>query len=144
MADLKEIELPIAADCNWVRGLDASGNPIRISKADMVELIRANMPVATIEKNGLMSARMAYILNHLEIRTSKEGGGGILAEGVGFCFGYDRETPNSYCLYSFVRESGQPACIRDKIAGILSLGNQNSQGTSIINGATDYFSITLM
>ena len=32
-----------------------SGNPIQISKADMIELIRSNMPIASVLLNGLMS-----------------------------------------------------------------------------------------
>lgn len=55
MADKPEMELGLASDCAWVRALDASGNSIRIAKADMAELIRKEMPVATSERNGLMS-----------------------------------------------------------------------------------------
>lgn len=51
----KEQDLALVTDCSWVRGLDANGNSIRIAKADLVELIRKEMPVATSEKNGLMS-----------------------------------------------------------------------------------------
>lgn len=51
----KEQDLTLVTDCSWVRGLDANGNSIRIAKADLVELIRKEMPVATADKNGLMS-----------------------------------------------------------------------------------------
>ena len=54
MADKAEKDLDQASDCGWIRGLDARGNPIKLNKADMVELIRANMPVATSEKKGLL------------------------------------------------------------------------------------------
>lgn len=80
----------------------------------------------------------------MDIRVAETGGGGILAEGVGFCFGYDKDNPTLYCLFFFIREPGEPAIIRDRIAGTLGIGNQNNQGTSIIDGATNYISITLM
>lgn len=53
--DKAEKDLDLASDCEWVRALDANGKSIRIAKADLVELIRANMPVATSDINGLMS-----------------------------------------------------------------------------------------
>lgn len=56
MADKAEKDLDQASDCGWIRGLDASGNPIKLNKADMVELIRREMPVATRERNGLLSS----------------------------------------------------------------------------------------
>ena len=37
----------------YVTLLDANGNPLRINKSDLIEVIRANMPVATTDKNGL-------------------------------------------------------------------------------------------
>lgn len=55
MEDKQEKDLDQASDCGWVRGLDADGNPIKLNKADIVELIRREMPVATSERNGLMS-----------------------------------------------------------------------------------------
>lgn len=37
----------------YVTLMDANGNPLRINKSDLIEVIRANMPVATTDKNGL-------------------------------------------------------------------------------------------
>lgn len=53
--DRMEKDLAAASDCAWVRALDADGKSIRISKADLVELIRGNMPVATDLDNGLLN-----------------------------------------------------------------------------------------
>lgn len=120
------------------------GQNFRMKIADLAEAVRQVMPVATSEMNGMMSSNIINLLSHMDIKVSETGGAGILAEGVGFCFGYDKENPTSYCLFSFVRMPGKPAAIRDKIAGTLTIGNQNEQGTSIINGATNYLSITLL
>lgn len=37
----------------YVTLMNANGNPLRINKSDLIEVIRANMPVATTDKNGL-------------------------------------------------------------------------------------------
>lgn len=53
--DKREKELTTANDCEWIRALDSNGNGIKISKVSLVELIRANMPVATNLDNGLFN-----------------------------------------------------------------------------------------
>lgn len=65
MADRQESALDTMSDCAWVRALDASGNSIRISKADLVELVRANMPVVTYNANGIMAS---HLFNQLKVR----------------------------------------------------------------------------
>ena len=55
MADIKESAMAKAADGAYIRALDVSGNSILISKADLAELMRANMIEATTEKKGLLS-----------------------------------------------------------------------------------------
>lgn len=73
--DRMEKDLPAASDCEWLRALDASGNGIMISKADMVELIRANIPVVTHEKKGLMdkSAFMERSISNNELSSLESG-----------------------------------------------------------------------
>ena len=53
MADRIENNLPAQSDAAYIRALDNSGNPIRISKADLAQVVAELMPVATAEKNGL-------------------------------------------------------------------------------------------
>lgn len=131
-----------SAPGNGVLPIDVPGS--EETNGITVDNLAKTMPVATSESNGMMSSNMINLLSHMDIRVAETGGGGILAEGVGFCFGYDKDNPTSYCLFSFVRMPGKSAVIRDKIAGTLTIGNQNEQGTSIINGATNYLSITLL
>lgn len=58
--DRQENALDLAGDFEWVRALDANGKSIRINKADMVELIRREMPIATRERNGLLSSGIIF------------------------------------------------------------------------------------
>ena len=37
----------------YITLMDANGSPLKINKADLAEVIRNNMPVATTDKNGL-------------------------------------------------------------------------------------------
>ncbi len=39
----------------YITLMDANGSPLKINKADLAEVIRDNMPVATTDKNGLYS-----------------------------------------------------------------------------------------
>lgn len=52
--DRQESQLPDNNDCEWVRGLDAAGNSIKVSKSELIELIRKELPIATSSAKGLM------------------------------------------------------------------------------------------
>lgn len=54
--DIKEKDLTVVSDCEWVRGLDAHGNFIMISKRDLMDLILLNFPVVSQENGGLVSS----------------------------------------------------------------------------------------
>lgn len=56
MADQFENQLPQKNDAKWVRALDASGNPILISKEDLASVVGGLIGVATSDNNGLMPA----------------------------------------------------------------------------------------
>lgn len=49
MADVKESALSTASDYKWVRGLDANGNSVRISKEDHASVV-----------GGLLKSNMLY------------------------------------------------------------------------------------
>lgn len=86
MADKAEKDLDQVSDCGWIRGLDANGNPIKLNKADMVELIRASMPVATSEKNGLFGG-LLYNLS-FSLSTLPSSGVNEIGNHDGFSSGY--------------------------------------------------------
>lgn len=52
--DIREQVLEAVTDCEWIRGIDSMGNSIKISKTDIVELLRKEMPIATPYTKGLM------------------------------------------------------------------------------------------
>lgn len=56
MADQFENQLPQKSDAKWVRALDASGNPILISKEDLASVVGKLIGVSNSENNGLMPA----------------------------------------------------------------------------------------
>ena len=56
MADQFENQLPQKNDAKWVRALDASGNPILISKEDLASVVGELIGVSNSENNGLMPA----------------------------------------------------------------------------------------
>ena len=56
MADQFENQLPQKSDAKWVRVLDASGNPILISKEDLASVVGGLIGVSNSENNGLMPA----------------------------------------------------------------------------------------
>ena len=39
--DIREQELITATDCEWIRALDANGNSIKISKADLARIMNS-------------------------------------------------------------------------------------------------------
>lgn len=55
MADQFENQLPQKSDAKWVRALDASGNPILISKEDLASVVGGLIGPASALKNGLLS-----------------------------------------------------------------------------------------
>lgn len=52
--DKKELEMNGVNDFDWIRGLDAQGNSIKISKEDMVELMRETLGTVNSSAKGLM------------------------------------------------------------------------------------------
>ena len=55
MADQFENQLPQKSDAKWVRALDASGNPILISKEDLASVVGGLIGPASALKDGLLS-----------------------------------------------------------------------------------------
>jgi hypothetical protein len=55
MADQFENQLPQKSDAKWVRALDASGNPILISKEDLASVVGGLISPASALKDGLLS-----------------------------------------------------------------------------------------
>lgn len=53
MADQFENQLPQNSDAKWVRALDASGNPILISKEDLASVVGGLIPTASPNQRGL-------------------------------------------------------------------------------------------
>jgi hypothetical protein len=53
MADQFENQLPQKSDAKWVRALDASGNPILISKEDLASVVGGLIPTASPNQRGL-------------------------------------------------------------------------------------------
>lgn len=52
--DVYEDQLAIKSDAPYIRGLDATGNPIRISKADLASVVGGLIGIVSNSKNGLM------------------------------------------------------------------------------------------
>lgn len=76
--DKQERELAVVTDCGWVRALDVTGKPVRISKSDIIELIRKEMPVATAINNGLLDKNGFFFRGQRVV----EGGWNNLANGT--------------------------------------------------------------
>lgn len=53
-SDEYEDQLPIATDAPFVRALDADGNPIRISKQSLVDIVRGLLGTVNRNANGLV------------------------------------------------------------------------------------------
>lgn len=56
--DVYEDQLAIKSDAPYIRGLDAAGNPIRISKADLATVVGGLIGIATQSKRGLATSVM--------------------------------------------------------------------------------------
>ena len=61
--DTYEDQLPQKTDVTWIRGLDASGNPILISKQSLVSVAEGLLPEVTNTKKGVVPSRY-YELNY--------------------------------------------------------------------------------
>lgn len=59
--DTYEDQLPQKTDVNWVRGLDAEGNPVLISKQSLASVVEELIPEATFKSKGLMRNRMSFL-----------------------------------------------------------------------------------
>lgn len=70
MADKPEMDLDLKSDCEWVRALGAEGKSIRISKADMVELIRSALPEVSKTQKGLAGSYTALEYDYRKINVS--------------------------------------------------------------------------
>lgn len=60
--DVYEDQLAIKSDAPYIRGLDATGNPIRISKADLASVVGGLLGTVTNEKNGLCPSSYPFYL----------------------------------------------------------------------------------
>lgn len=63
--DVYEDQLAIKSDAPYIRGLDATGNPIRISKADLASVVGGLIGVATEQSNGLLP-KNSYLIKARE------------------------------------------------------------------------------
>ena len=61
-----ENELPKKSTVEYVRGLDANGNPILINKSDLASVVGGLLPEVSINNNGLMTAKQ-YLKNGREL-----------------------------------------------------------------------------
>lgn len=82
MADQFENQLPQKSDAKWVRALDASGNPILISKEDLASVVGELIGVATESKDGLLQAGTFRYLGSLEDRSLDN-----IGSGYGYSYG---------------------------------------------------------
>ena len=55
--DAYENELPEQTDLKWARALDASGNPILISKESLASVVGGLLPIVSAIQKGLMSSK---------------------------------------------------------------------------------------
>ena len=89
LEDRREQELTQQSDCEWVRALDASGNSIKISKADLLSTIK------TILRLGEGSMEGTVLL------TDNYQNGNVFILGQTFCYG------SAYIGYCMKQENGK-------------------------------------
>ena len=80
MADQFENQLPQKSDAKWVRALDASGNPILISKEDLASVVGGLIGANFIERNDIIDANTEFT-GYCRLYSGKNapgGGQGIL------------------------------------------------------------------
>lgn len=111
MADLKENQM-VTRTAAHVRCLDASGN------------------------SGIITlANLLGILSRIGVKETNGSGQGILLSGVGIVFAESTSDASKYLIYAYIRKIGENATRIQLAANGLSLGVQNNQGTSVVNGA---------
>lgn len=110
MADLKENQM-VTRTAAHVRCLDASGN------------------------SGIITlANLLGILSRIGVKETDGSGPGILLSGVGIVFAESTSDASKYLIYAYIRKIGIATRIQLAANG-LSLGVQNNQGSSVVNGA---------
>lgn len=72
MADQYEDQLPVVSDAKWIRCMDASGNPFKMSKEDLATVLGGLLPVANKERKGLMNESQALNSTLYSISTKGE------------------------------------------------------------------------
>lgn len=93
--DVYEDQLAIKSDAPYIRGLDAAGNPIRISKADLASVVGGLIGIATSKKNGLAT------------KTTVKAAGLCFLTGTDSCLKIERNiTVNSAVLINITSYNG--------------------------------------
>ena len=59
--DTYEDQLPQKTDVNWVRGLDAEGNPVLISKQSLASVVEGLLPIAGLKSKGFTVPTFAMV-----------------------------------------------------------------------------------
>lgn len=62
--DIREQELTMVNDCEWVRGLDANGNSIKISKSELAKVINSIIGSVTYRTLYLKENGYGFLLTH--------------------------------------------------------------------------------
>lgn len=125
MADQFENQLPQKNDAKWVRALDASGNPILISKEDLASVVGELIGTASPEKDGLMSTisfmnrgKATIQINCNDLKLS-----GLYPV---YCYGENISSKN----YPF--ELGHIIVFNDKVGGSITQLGVSSSGAVLV------------
>ena len=116
MADKRMNEFQQVADAEYVYAEAANGSQIKIKKSDLVSLILGS-------------------LSNIKVSKSNGDGPGLLQPNVGIVFAYNSNNPTQYVIYMYIRSTGETAVRIPLASNELTLGVQNNQGSSIVNGA---------
>ena len=79
MEDIKMNSFAQATDAAYIYAEAANGSQVKIKKSDLVEVIRATMPIATRDSKGLMPTNGLFYVGNLRSNN---------LEDVGTSFGY--------------------------------------------------------
>ena len=82
-SDIAMNELTTATNAEYIYAEAANGSQVKIKKADLVELIRANMSVATQDAKGLMSNNDIIYLGKVQ--------NDLTNAGSSFGYSYDKD-----------------------------------------------------
>ena len=115
MADKRENEMKELLSVDYVRGL-LGNNSGKISF-------------------GLLKKNLLLKLSSVGIKKEDGGGAGICMPNVGIIFAYNSNNPTQYIVYMYIRNIGDFAIRIPLTSNELTLGAQNNQGTSVVNGA---------